>query len=75
MCFILSKHFFLHRVPADIQPVIFCKAVSISDSLNLPGQFFIKQHLLQQYQVATRAERQTIFVNALACDSQDYVEG
>ncbi|XP_021959607.1 endoplasmic reticulum aminopeptidase 2 isoform X2 [Folsomia candida] len=61
-------------VPADLQPVIFCKSVSISDSLNLPNQFAVKQYLLEQYQGATRAERFTIFVNALACDSTDYVE-
>ncbi|OXA63021.1 Aminopeptidase N [Folsomia candida] len=62
-------------VPADLQPMIFCKAVSISDSLNLPGEFSVKGFLLQQYLGASRAERFTVFINALACDAPSYILG
>lgn len=55
--------------------MIFCKAVSISDSLNLPGEFSVKGFLLQQYLGASRAERFTVFINALACDAPSYILG
>jgi hypothetical protein len=61
------------RIPADIQPMMFCKAVSISDSLDLPGQFNIKGYLMSEYMRATRVERFTVFLNALACDAPNYV--
>lgn len=63
------------RIPADIQPMIYCKAVSIADTLNpgLPG-FDIKTHVLEGYRAATRVERHTVFINSIACNAPNVLE-
>jgi hypothetical protein len=56
------------NIPADIQPMIYCKAVSIVDTLTLPG-FDLKAHVKQGYVDANRVERYTLFLNSLACNA------
>lgn len=57
--------------------MIYCKAVSMADTLTLPGDFDVKSHVLENYRAATRAERHTVFINSLACNApkEDEIRG